>query len=251
MEHGRDLHYPPMARRPRLELPGVPLHVIQRGNNRGLCFRADADRRLYLRLLGQAATRHRCSIHAYVLMPNHVHLLVTPERVGGVAGMMQDVGRRYVRLFNDSYERTGTLWEGRYKSSLIDSESYLLTCHRYIESNPVRAQLVSAPEQYPWSSHRHYARGSPDALIARHAVFEGLDTTELARRRAFVALSETSLDDETLGHIRTTVRQGWALGSKEFLDQLEMRLGRIARPPKRGRPFKRAGTDETSQEMLI
>lgn len=112
-----------MARRPRLELPGVPLHVIQRGNNRGLCFRADADRLLYLRLLAEAATRHRCAIHAYVLMPNHVHLLATPERFGGVAGLMQDVGRRYVRRFNDSYDRTGTLWEGRYKSSLIDSES--------------------------------------------------------------------------------------------------------------------------------
>jgi putative transposase len=128
-------------------------------------------------------------------MPNHVHLLVTPERVGNVAGMMQDVGRRYVRLFNDSYDRTGTLWEGRYKSSLIDSESYLLTCHRYIESNPVRAHLVPGPEQYPWSSHGHYARGSPDALITRHAIFERLDTTELARRRAFVALFETPLDD--------------------------------------------------------
>lgn len=251
MEHGRDLHYPPMARRPRLELPGVPLHVIQRGNNRGLCFRADADRRLYLRLLGQAAARHRCSIHAYVLMPNHVHLLVTPERVGGVSGMMQDVGRRYVRLFNDSYARTGTLWEGRYKSSLIDSESYLLTCHRYIELNPVRAQLVPDPVQYPWSSHRHYARGSLDPVVTRHAIFEGLDSTEVGRRRAFLALFEAPLGNEALERIRTTVRQGWALGSEHFLIRVEARLGRSARPPKRGRPFKQTDADEASQKMLI
>jgi putative transposase len=229
----------------------VPLHVIQRGNNRGLCFRADADRLLYLRLLAEAATRHRCAIHAYVLMPNHVHLLATPERFGGVAGMMQDVGRRYVRLFNDSYDRTGTLWEGRYKSSLIDSESYLLTCHRYIESNPVRAQLVPGPEQYPWSSHRHYARGSRDSLITRHSIFERLDATDVARRRAFVALFETPLDDETVERIRAAVRKGWALGSEDFLNQVEIRLGRSAKPPKRGRPFKQAGADEESQKMLI
>lgn len=251
MEHGRDLPYPPMARRPRLELPGVPLHVIQRGNNRGLCFRANADRHLYLRLLGQAAARHRCSIHAYVLMPNHVHLLVTPERVGGVAGMMQDVGRRYVRLFNDSYARTGTLWEVRDKSSLIDSESYLLTCHRYMDLNPVRAGLALGPRQYPWSSHRHYAEGSPDPVITRHPIFERLDSTEVGRRYAFIALFETPLDDEAVERIRTTVRQGWALGSERFLSQVEAHLGRSARPPKRGRPFKRADAGDDSQIVLI
>jgi putative transposase len=122
-----------MARRPRLELPETPLHVIQRGNNRSACFLADGDRRLYLRCLKEAAQRHGCAVHAYVLMSNHVHLLVTPTAAGGVAAMMQDIGRRYVRLFNKSHARSGTLWEGRYKSSLIDSDNYLLTCHRYIE----------------------------------------------------------------------------------------------------------------------
>src|SRR5438045_7022382 len=126
-----------MARRPRLELAGVPLHVIQRGNNRVACFLSDGDRYLYLKLLGAALTRHRCLLHAYVLMPNHVHLLLTPEQPRAVAAMMQDVGRRYVRIFNDVHGRTGTLWEGRYKAALVDTERYLLTCQRYIELNPV------------------------------------------------------------------------------------------------------------------
>ena len=141
-----------MARRPRLELPGIPLHVIQRGTNRSACFVGDGDRGLYLRCLREAARRHTCAVHAYVLMSNHVHLLVTPSSIGAVAATMQDVGRRYVRLFNQIHGRSGTLWEGRYKSSLIDSESYLLTCHRYIELNPVRAGLVNHPLEYPWSS---------------------------------------------------------------------------------------------------
>lgn len=244
-----------MARRPRLELPGVALHVIQRGNNRGLCFRVDGDRQLYLRLLSDAAAQHQCAIHAYVLMPNHVHLLVTPESVGGVAGMMQDVGRRYVRLFNNSHRRTGTLWEGRYKSNLVDSETYLLTCHRYIELNPVRAGLVDDPLQYRWSSHRHYACGVHNPLITRHAVFERLAEDEAARRGAFVALFQAALDVQTLERIRMTVKQGWALGSEDFLNQVETTLGRSARAPKRGRPFKQAGSEagdgDGSSEMLI
>jgi putative transposase len=143
-----------VARHPRLNLPGVPVHVIQRGNNRAACFFADDDRHLYLKLLGDAARQHECAIHAYVLMPNHVHLLATPSDAEGVAAMMQQLGRRYVRIFNDVHRRTGTLWEGRYKAAMIDSEAYLLSCQRYVELNPVRAGIVPYASSFRWSSHR-------------------------------------------------------------------------------------------------
>lgn len=243
-----------MARRPRLELAGAPLHVIQRGNNRAACFNGDADRRMYLGCLEQAATRHGCAVHAYVLMPNHVHLLVTPETAGGVAAMMQDVGRRYVRLFNETYGRTGTLWEGRYKSSLIDSETYLLTCHRYIELNPVRALLVDSPIRYPWSSHAHYRLGTRNSLLTRHPVFNALADDEPGRREAFAALFCEPLGDETVKRIRDSANKGRALGSDSFLDRIGEALGRSARPPKRGRPFKQAAKSApfaAEQEMLI
>ena len=134
-----------MPRPPRLELPGVPLHVIQRGVNRTACFFGDADRRFYLKCLGKAAAARGCAVHAYVLMTNHVHLLVTPGEAGAAGAMMQDIGRRYVRVINTVHGRTGSLWEGRFKSSLVDSEGYLLTCHRYIECNPVRAGMAAQP----------------------------------------------------------------------------------------------------------
>jgi putative transposase len=237
-----------MARRPRLELPGVPLHVIQRGNNRTPCFLADGDRRLYLRCLKDAAARHRCDIHAYVLMTNHVHLLVTASVVGAVASMMQDVGRRYVRLFNKIHQRSGTLWEGRYKSSLIDSEAYLLACHRYIELNPVRAGLVQHPLQFPWSSCAHYALGTRNPLITRHPLFD-----EMARQQGdFLEHLGNEMSPDVVGLIRVAANKGWALGSDSFLDRIEGLLGRSVRPPKRGRPLKREDeADRQGSEMLI
>lgn len=236
-----------MARQPRLDLPGVPLHVIQRGNNRAACFYADGDRRLYLRCLRDAAARHRCAIHAYVLMSNHVHLLVTPSAIGAVAAMMQDVGRRYVRLFNKIHERSGTLWEGRYKSSLIDSESYLLTCHRYIELNPVRAGLVRHPLEYRWSSHAHYAVGALNPAITRHPLLD-----ELTARDNFLAHFGNEIEPDAIARIRIAANKGWALGSEAFLDRVEKLLDRTVRPPKRGRPFKRnKETTREESEMLI
>jgi putative transposase len=181
-------------------------------------------------------------------MSNHVHLLVTPSSIGAVAATMQDVGRRYVRLFNQIHDRSGTLWEGRYKSSLIDSDSYLLTCHRYIELNPVRAGLVNHPLEYPWSSHAHYATGASNSLITRHSLFD-----QLAREPShFRALFREEIKPEVLDRIRTSANRGWALGSDRFLDQIEALLGRSARPPKRGRPFKSKDCDvEPQSEMLI
>lgn len=237
-----------MARRPRLELPGVPLHVIQRGNNRTACFVGDGDRRLYLKCLREAALRHACAVHAYVLMSNHVHLLVTPPSIGAVAATMQDVGRRYVRLFNQIHGRSGTLWEGRYKSSLIDSETYLLTCHRYIELNPVRVGLVKHPLEYRWSSHAHYATGVSNSLITRHSLLAQLPPEP----SHFQALLREEIGPEVLDRIRTSANRGWALGSDRFLDRVEALLGRSARPPKRGRPFKTKDCDgEPQSKMLI
>jgi putative transposase len=188
-------------------------------------------------------------------MPNHVHLLVTPRETGAVARTMQDLGRRYVRLFNDSHSRTGTLWEGRYKSCVIDTENYLLTCHRYIELNPVRAKLVDDAANYAWSSHRHYALGASNPLIVRHEAFEALAPNEPERRQAFQSLFRSPIADELLRRIRSTTNQGWAFGSDAFIEHIERTSGRVAKPPKRGPPFKDDVSDSSAppaqQTMLI
>ena len=142
-----------MARLPRYAVPGQPQHVIQRGNNRSVMFLRPADYVRYLDNVRAACDQHGCAVHAYVLMTNHVHLLMTPTNAGGISRVMQSVGRRYVRYFNQSYQRTGTLWEGRYRAAAIDSEQYLFACYRYIERNPVRAGMVDDPADYRWSSH--------------------------------------------------------------------------------------------------
>src|SRR3954463_15530141 len=182
-----------MARPPRLELPGVPLHVVQRGNNRAACFFNDTDRRFYLKCLRKAASSRGCAVHAYVLMTNHVHLLVTPPEEGAVGAMMQDIGRRYVRIINTIHGRTGSLWEGRFKSSLIDSERYLLICHRYIEANPVRAGMVAHAGEYAWSSHSHFMGARADPFLAAHPLYLALGTSESERRAAFAAISKEPL----------------------------------------------------------
>ena len=227
-----------MPRPPRLELPGVPQHVRQRGNNGAACFFGDADRRFYLKCLAESATRRGCEIHAYVLMTNHVHLLVTPSGPGAIGEMMQDLGRRYVRIINSIHRRTGTLWEGRFRSSLVDSESYLLTCHRYIELNPVRAGLVSDPASYPWSSHLHYAADRSDGVITEHPVYVGLAASRSDRQAAYRSLFAASLDAGLVAQIREAINTDSAFVSETFIDDAEARLGRPVRPPTRGRPAK-------------
>ena len=227
-----------MPRPPRLELPGVPLHVIQRGVNRSACFFGDADRRFYLKCLERAAAARGCNVHAYVLMTNHVHLLVTPAEVGAVGAMMQDIGRRYVRVINTIHGRTGSLWEGRFRSSLVDSETYLLTCHRYIECNPVRAGIVTEPAAYPWSSHAHYAGRRADPLITEHEQFLALGKGIGDRRSAFHGLFSIPLADDVLAIIRTAANTDSAVGSDAFMTRAEVLLGRSVRPPTRGRPKK-------------
>jgi len=215
-----------MPRPPRVVLPGHTLHLIQRGNNRSACFVDDEDRACYLAALHHASLSARCPVHAYVLMTNHVHLLVTAGEARTPARMMQALGRNYVRHFNERHGRTGTLWEGRYRSSLIDSERYFLECSRYIETNPVRAGLVSRPEEYRWSSYRSNTDGQRDALVRRHAVYLALGRWSSTRREAYCALFETPLESQVLDAIRRATNKGIALGFDDNRSDLEHALGR-------------------------
>lgn len=206
-----------MARLPRFELPGQPQHVIQRGNNRQSIFRAQGDYHYYLEKLGEAVDKRSCDIHAYVLMTNHVHLLVTPHHASSIGKVMQTLGRYYVQYFNHRYNRTGTLWEGRYKATLIDTEQYLLTCMRYIELNPVRAKnMVKHPSDYRWSSYRCNALGEANALITPHHEYYNLDSTGAKRQAAYRQLFRFQIPQETLFAIRESTNKAWVLGTERF-----------------------------------
>jgi putative transposase len=227
-----------MARQPRIDVAGIPQHVIQRGVNRSVCFLDDYDRNDYLFSLHQAAEQRDCRIHAYVLMTNHVHLLVTGDAQGCVSAMMQSLGRRYVRKFNKRHDRTGTLWEGRFKSCLVDSERYVLTCYRYIELNPVRAGIVEKPGEYPWSSVHANAFGKVDSLVAPHPVFLMLGPDRTSRMASYRDLLAQALDKNEITSIRNHVNQGKALGSREFRLKVESLTGLSATLVRLGRPRK-------------
>lgn len=179
-----------------------------------------------------------CAVHAYVLMTNHVHLLVTPSTEGAASAMMQDIGRRYVRIINSIHGRSGSLWEGRFKSSLIDSERYLLTCHRYIELNPVRAGLAAHPSAYRWSSHGHYAGERAEEVLTDYPQYRALGASNVERRAAFRSLFTEPLDPRRLDEIRKAINTDSAIGSEQFMQETEAKLGRSVRPPRRGRPPK-------------
>jgi putative transposase len=216
-----------MARYPRFVLPGQPQHLIQRGNNRQTIFQAESDYSFYLEKLHHAAEKHQCAIHAYVLMTNHVHLLVTPNTENSLSKTMQTLGRYYVQYYNYSYGRTGTLWEGRYKATLIDTEPYLLTCMRYIELNPVRAPgMAHHPSQYPWSSYRCNALGQPDRLITAHREYKRLGLKDEERQSAYRQLFRARLPEMTLDAIREATNKAWVLGSDRFKRKMEQKLSR-------------------------
>lgn len=221
-----------MARLPRLAAAGLPHHVIQRGNDRQTVFREDADYARYLGWLREVAAAHGLAVHAYVLMPNHVHLLVTPPTDAALSKAMQSLGRRYVRWFNDKYGRTGTLWEGRFRSTVIDADRYLLACSRYIELNPVRAGIVNAPELYRWSSYAHHAGVLVDPLVTDHPLVWALGNTPFERQLAYRRLFEVDLAPEFLQSLRSATNRGRALG-------LSSDGGRTMTYPRpRGRPRK-------------
>lgn len=225
-----------MPRKPRFNLPGIPQHVIQRGNNREPCFYAEEDYRRYLDELKDVSEKYDCRVHAYVLMTNHVHLLITPMIENGISQMMQALGRRYVYYINKTYSRTGTLWEGRYKSSLIDSDCYLFTCMRYIELNPVRAAMVEHPGDYKWSSYPANAQGNPDPLIEMHPLYNGLGNVAENRLAAYRELFRHHVDDEMLHEIRDSLNHELVLGRTYFKDKIEEITKRQVRMGQPGRP---------------
>ncbi len=230
-----------MARQPRFVLPGQPQHVIQRGNNRQNIFLADSDYDFYLEKLGDAADKHQCDIHAYVLMTNHVHLLVTPHLESSIGKMVQMVGRYYVQYFNYCYRRTGTLWEGRYKASLIDSERYLLTCMRYIELNPVRAtNMVDHPSDYQWSSYAYNAVGAENDLLTPHPEYRNLGKTDVERQSAYRHLFRAQIPNRALEEIREAINRSNALGSDQYIREIEKRLKRPAKTGQHGGDRKSA-----------
>jgi len=225
-----------MPRPPRLHLSGVPLHIVQRGHSRNPCFYANADYLMYLQWLGEAARSTGCQIHAYALMTNHVHLLLTPVDAQAASRLMVSLGRRYVPYFNACYQRSGTLWEGRYKSSLIQSEAYLLACMRYIELNPVRAGLCVDPAQYRFSSYCANALGESNPLLTPHPLYATLGHDDAARQLAYRALFDTVLADKTISDIRLALKQTQPLGNSRFFDQIEQATGQRREPKPRGRP---------------
>jgi putative transposase len=225
-----------VARLPRYFVPGQPLHIIQRGNNRESIFAAAEDYRFYLQCFQKAAGIHGLAIHAYVLMTNHVHFLATPHSDTSVSKALQSVGRRYVQYFNFTYGRTGTLWEGRYKATLIDSEQYLLTCMRYIELNPVRAGMVDHPGDYPWSSYLINAGDKECSLISPHTLYFGLGRTDEAREVAYRQLFRTQLRESDVDAIRESTNKAWVLGNERFKERIEALSGRRASPLSPGRP---------------
>jgi putative transposase len=229
-----------MPRTRRLDLAGMTQHVIQRGNDRLPCFFRDIDHVRYLQDLRDAASQNSCRIHAYVLMTNHVHLLVTPDHAGAVARMMQAVGRRYVRFVNDALQRTGTLWEGRYKSCLVDSERYVLACQRYIELNPVRAGLSATAAGYRWSSHAGNGLGRIDPVLSPHPVHLELSGDAAERCRRYRALVAQGIAPAELAALRLYAQRQRALGSDRFQAAIERQLHQRAGIGCPGRPRIRA-----------
>lgn len=229
-----------MARLPRLYIEGCAQHVIQRGNNREACFYDERDYKAYLSFLNEAAYQYEVAIHAFVLMTNHTHLLATPNDSQGIARMMQALGRKYVQYFNYTYDRTGTLWEGRYKSTLVDSEQYLLTLYRYIEMNPVRASMVQHASEYTWSSYRHNGAGKVIQLISPHPEYLRLGKTDIERQQQYRLLFREIMVERDINEIRAATNKAWVLGSDRFKAQIEEKTGRRSMPAGRGGDRKSA-----------
>jgi putative transposase len=223
-----------MPRTKRYCPPGQPVHIIQRGNNRAECFLSDDDKTVYIGILRKASSRYRLDVHAWVLMTNHVHLLVTPMTESAVSKTMQYLGAEYVRYFNEKHARTGTLWEGRFRSCLIESERYFLTCQQYIELNPVRAGMVSTPGEYRWSSYHANALGVPTSIHSPHETYLSLGKNHQQRLSAYRALFGDGLPRGQLDRIRCATNKGLVYGSERFKDEIERLSRQRTRLSKRG-----------------
>jgi putative transposase len=227
-----------MPRKLRFHIPGAPVHAVQRGHNKAAVFFDDFDYLEYLRCLKQAADACGCAIHAYVLMINHVHLLMTPQQPTSIARLFQSLGRHYVRYINETYDRHGSLWEGRYKSAIVQSQTYQLTCQRYIEMNPVRAGMADHPARYRWSSYGANALGVSNPILSKHAEYLSLGRSPEARQSAYRGLFDTPLDEDEIGLLRAALQTGTPLGSDKFRSQIEAVSGRKVGFLGRGRPNK-------------
>lgn len=232
-----------MARKPRFYLKGIPCHIVQRGNNRQACFFGLDDFGFYMHCLEKALQRYAVQLHAFVLMTNHVHLLMTPQDSDGISRVMQSVGRDYVRYFNNQYQRSGTLFEGRHKSSLIDSDRYFLQCHRYIELNPVRAQMVEHPALYHWSSYQHYGVGKQISCLTPHSLYLCLGQSRETRMQAYQNLISAELQPEELAEMRQCFSHNYPLGSSQFRTEMEHLLGRRFGKCNPGRPGNGVGAN--------
>ena len=237
-----------MARLPRLTVTGYPHHVILRGNDRQDIFRTPADHQRMLDLLFEHSRAQGVDMHAYVLMSNHLHLLLTPQRDQALPKMMQAVGRSYVQVFNKLHARTGTLWEGRYRSTLIQTDRYLLACMAYIDLNPVRAHRVAQPEDYAWSSYAHYTGRRSDRLITPHALYWGLGNTPFAREAAYAELVHAGISADQQGALTDATLSGWALGDAGFVADLQAQTQRRLLKTKAGRPVSKQKTVEKSEK---
>jgi len=237
-----------MPRRARIVAAGYPMHVILRGIDRAAVFFDDEDRRFFLKALGAAAAENSVDVHAYVLMTNHVHLLMTAAQDDGIAAVMKRLGQRYVQHINRTHQRTGGLFEGRFRSSLIEADAYLLACQRYIELNPVRASMVRAPGQYPWSSYRANALGGRDPVVTPHALYRALGGSDEARHAAYRSLFEDVLSADLLQRLRDCTNGGFVLGSTRFEQQIARMVGRRTWKGSPGRPRKQ--DEVTAQGQL-
>ncbi|APW39325.1 transposase [Rhodoferax koreense] len=228
-----------MARLPRLNVPGLPHHVVQRGNNQQPVFAGVEDYVFFSSLMEENARAFRVAVHAYVWLPNQVQLLATPETEEGLPKLMQAVGRRYVRHFNDRQGRSGTLWEGRYRSTVLQPERHLLPCMALIDTAPVDAGEAGEPRDYPWSSHGHYVGLRNDRLVTPHALFWRLGNTPFAREAAYAELVQTGLAADERQQLFDAVLRGWALGDAEFVANLQTRTERRVSKSSAGRPSTR------------
>jgi len=227
-----------MPRRSRIHIDGLPLHIVQRGHNREACFFCATDYQAYLHWLSEALKKESCMLHAYCLMTNHVHLLVTPEHAKSVPSLIISLGREYVQYINKTYHRTGTLWDSRYKSSLVQEETYLLNCQRYIELNPVRASMVKEPALYQWSSYRFNSLGEANRYVSPHSIYLSLGKNSKSRQAAYRGLFQSELDNDIINDIRQAITQNQPLGNSHFYTKIEAMVGKRREPKPRGRPKK-------------
>jgi putative transposase len=238
-----------MPRRARIMLSGIPVHIRHRGNNRQRCFYEDQDRSFYLLHLSRLLARSQCALHAYCLMTNHVHLLLTPAALDGCARLMKALGQLHTQYVNRTYGRTGSLWEGRFRSSLVQSERYLLECYRYVEMNPVEAGMVERPGDYAWSSYAANVGDVRSALVTPHDEYLRLGRDAEARTQAYRALFNVPLATDRIEEIRAATNGNFALGDKPFREAVSAALGRRAEPGRAGRP-RRKEADAAQMDLL-